>query len=71
MGVFAYAFSDGSEGFDLGSTCLRRQWTPLRGRRLGAANAVLAAWLDLRDALPQAVHRSKSARAAKSATTRA
>ena len=71
MGVFAYAFSEGREGFDLAVRAFVGNGRRFEDAASGAANAVLAAWLDLRQALPTAVHRSKSARAARSATMRA
>ncbi|PSD14841.1 PhzF family phenazine biosynthesis protein [Stenotrophomonas maltophilia] len=53
MGVFAYAFSDGSEGFDLAVRAFVGNGRRFEDAASGAANAVLAAWLDLRDALPR------------------
>lgn len=53
MGVFAYAFSDGGEGFDLAVRAFVGNGRRFEDAASGAANAVLAAWLDLRDALPR------------------
>ncbi len=54
MGVFAYAFSDGSgEGFDLAVRAFVGNGRRFEDAASGAANAVLAAWLDLRGALPR------------------
>jgi len=54
MGVFAYAFSDGSgEGFDLAARAFVGNGRRFEDAASGAANAVLAAWLDLRGALPR------------------
>ncbi|MEX7642937.1 PhzF family phenazine biosynthesis protein [Stenotrophomonas maltophilia] len=53
MGVFAYAFSDGGEGFDLAVRAFVGNRRRFEDAASGAANAVLAAWLDLRDALPR------------------
>ncbi len=53
MGVFTYAFSDGSEGFDLAARAFVGNGRRFEDAASGAANAVLAAWLDLRDALPR------------------
>ena len=52
MGVFAYAFADGGEGFDLAVRAFVGNGRRFEDAASGAANAVLAAWLDLRDALP-------------------
>lgn len=52
MGVFAYAFSDGSEGYDLAVRAFVGNGRRFEDAASGAANAVLAAWLDLREALP-------------------
>ncbi|MFS2046692.1 PhzF family phenazine biosynthesis protein, partial [Stenotrophomonas geniculata] len=46
MGVFAYAFSDGSEGFDLAVRAFVGNGRRFEDAASGAANAVLAAWLD-------------------------
>ena len=53
MGVFAYAFSDGGEGFDLAVRAFVGNCRRFEDAASGDANAVLAAWLDLRDALPR------------------
>jgi len=54
MGVFAYASSDGSgEGFDLAVRAFVGNGRRFEDAASGAANAVLAAWLDLRGALPR------------------
>ena len=53
MGVFAYAFSDGSEGFDLAVRAFVGNGRRFEDAASGAANAVLAAWLDLRGVLPR------------------
>lgn len=52
MGVFAYAFADGSDGYDLAVRAFVGNGRRFEDAASGAANAVLAAWLDLRDALP-------------------
>ncbi|KAF1055315.1 MAG: Trans-2,3-dihydro-3-hydroxyanthranilate isomerase [Stenotrophomonas maltophilia] len=53
MGVFAYAFSDGSEGFDLAVRAFVGNGRRFEDAASGAANPVLAAWLDQRDSLPR------------------
>ncbi len=53
MGVFAYAFADGSEGYDLAVRAFVGNGRRFEDAASGAANAVLAAWLDLRGALPR------------------
>ncbi|MGE8234866.1 MAG: PhzF family phenazine biosynthesis protein [Stenotrophomonas indicatrix] len=53
MGVFANAFADGSEGYDLAVRAFVGNGRRFEDAASGAANAVLAAWLDLRDALPR------------------
>lgn len=53
MGVFAYAFADGSDGYDLAVRAFVGNGRRFEDAASGAANAVLAAWLDLRDALPR------------------
>jgi len=53
MGMFAYAFSDGSEGFDLAVRAFVGNGRRFEDAASGAANAVLAAWLDLRGVLPR------------------
>lgn len=71
MGVFTYAFSDGREGFDLAVRAFVGN-----GRRFETPPRVLPmqcwprGWTCARPC-PTAVHRSKSARAARSATMRA
>jgi PhzF family phenazine biosynthesis protein len=52
MGVFAYARADAGQAFDLAVRAFVGNGRRFEDAASGAANAVLAAWLDQRDALP-------------------
>ena len=54
MGVFAYARADTGQGFDLAVRAFVGNGRRFEDAASGAANAVLAAWLDERGALPRA-----------------
>ncbi|MBH1591317.1 PhzF family phenazine biosynthesis protein [Stenotrophomonas maltophilia] len=53
MGVFAYAFADGNDGFDRAGRAFVGNGRRCADAASGAANAVLAAWLALRGARPR------------------